>query len=300
VAILGACTACLASRRRKTLVQKLPWLLLCGFSAGFALGTKYTGLTAMGLVGAGFLREWWRVRSAKTLTQTVTQLGIVFTVFIAIYLVGWYIHFNLPWFAGPGDAFYVPKGDFFHDFFEQQRLMLSSNNGITAVHHDSSQWWSWPLMMIPVYYWLKDSSFIDFLGNPVVWWGGALLFVVGVFAEIFRRTTQVSLSMHRSSVDTWFPFIGYWMAFLPYTGVSRPLFLYHYLPPLLFCTVCVTLWLERWGWTRAGSIKVQRRSYWIVCALCFFGFSLMLPFTSGWPFGAEFRNLIFLLFPLWR
>ncbi len=148
-------------------------------------------------------------------------------------------------------------------------------------------------MQRPVLYWAtpKHERIIYFLGNPVVWWGTsvALLLVVGV--ESLRKYRRAGpLSKH----PLWIPIVGFLIAYLPNAFIQRPLFLYHYLPPLLFATATAFLWLDRVEWTKVrGGLLAQRKSYWALLGVLVLGFISTLPFTCGTELGIGWRIITY-------
>ena len=64
--------------------------------------------------------------------------------------------------------------------------------------------------------------------------------------------------------------------------MSRILFLYHYLTPLVFALAFVVAWLESAGWIRAADGLRQRTSYFVVMGAAVIGFAAMAPVTYGW------------------
>jgi hypothetical protein len=83
----------------------------------------------------------------------------------------------------------------------------------------------------------------------------------------------------------WVPLAGYAIAFVPLLPVTRVLFLYHYLTPLLFSLAFVLLWLDRSGWAQPGGLMRQRTSYVVVIGLAVIGFVLVSPLTYGFSVG---------------
>ena len=139
--------------------------------------------------------------------------------------------------------------------------MFRYNYYLGTTRHDVSKWWSWPLMTTPIFYWMGSKAGIYFFGNPVVWCGGSLAFLtflVMAVRQILRRMVK------KSVLDNFLKrvlVVGFFIAFLSYTRIPRILFMYHYLPPLLFFLFFTMLYLDRSGWIRDGGLKQQHWSY---------------------------------------
>jgi dolichyl-phosphate-mannose--protein O-mannosyl transferase len=252
------CEKMLAARKSSS---KIIYGLLVGLSLALTVSAKFTGLAVIAILGfqlaqnfmhSGMKWSWTRTSSATVLASLVGFLGL--------YLAGWWLHFLWLTKPGPGSAFYSVTGNFLNDVFALHKIMLKANNGITTEHPWTSIWWEWPIMQKPIYYWVDQGASIYFVGNPGVWWGCHLvcLALVG-----FRRTMQTNLLA-----------LGWIASFVPYAFVSRGLFLYHYLPPLMWVILLATVLLSQQS--KSGTIKPWHAMVLIVC-----GFLITAPVTFG-------------------
>jgi dolichyl-phosphate-mannose-protein mannosyltransferase len=277
-ATLGALVCFLAAQRSGRL-----WVLVSsGLLAGLAVGTKLTGLAAPGLIllclafGLGVVRA--------TPGDRVRQALVVVAAAAAMYAAGWIVHWMILPNPGPGDAFYATTGHVVTDLISAQRTMLSANVGLTATHPDGSAPWTWPLMKVAPYFWQGDGAAIYMIGNPVVWWGTSLLFLALLVQIAVMRPLGVPLvPAVNPAPRIWMPLAGFFLAFLPFFRITRVLFLYHYLTPLLFSLAFVLLWLDRAGW--AGPSGPTPRSYRVIIGLAAAGFLIMSPLTYGFSVG---------------
>ncbi len=303
LAIFSSLACFIAATRASTKAHR--WVLASGCLAGLATGIKFTGLVAVGLPGVMTLMIVLRGFSQKKLTDWTVKWGTFFVGFITIYLAGWYLHFALLTQPGTGDAWMVASGNFFADTIHLHQKMLSVNIGLTATHQDGSPWWTWPIMRTPVYYWGQGDSALYLIGNPVIWWGIAVLFVAVLIDIIDIGLTRIT----QKRIDTankqpcnylWLPIFGYAIALFPLIWVPRVLFMYHYLTALLFSIMAAVLWLDYAGWTNTGGILRQRKSYYAVAALIIIGFISLFPLTYGTQAGFQTVQFWFKWFPGWR
>jgi dolichyl-phosphate-mannose--protein O-mannosyl transferase len=276
-------------------------LLLCaGGAAGFALGSKYTGLIACGMAVMVIIHRLFARRKPLVLALiTARRILWFFSGVTFVYLAGWFLHFKLLTLPGPGDAFYVAKGNFFLDFVMLQKKMLLTNMNLTASHNYYSEWWSWPFMKRGVYYAQLEQGFVYFLGNPFIWFPATLMLVVFCMNFLLMRVTKLKVDGAARRTYLWLAILGFFMAYLPYIPVARGLFLYHYLPPLTFAILAAVLGLDYYGFTTKGSIKSQRVAYFTVIAVVVTGFLVMLPLTQGLPF-PKYANAILKTIKAWR
>lgn len=316
--------------RERVISRELWWYaILTGLLMGLAVGTKFTGLAAVGLIG---LIIWVRLLTSVT-RQDVwlwMRLGLVIlAVAGVVYVGGWIVHFALLTESGPGDAWRVPQWDrplvvsFVKEMREWHGIMYRANRDLTAGHHDASLWWTWPAMQTPVFYWNytpSDSAVDDrvgsiyFLGNPVVWWGATILFVVFVLWWVERQVNWFYGRVYKKKDrSTWWPQVRvwtrsnmYWIVLLgfiisygPLTQVPRALFIYHYLTPLLFTVLFVVMWFEHIGFITRQSIKQQPARYWFLIGVLLAGFVVFSPLTYGFLLDSELHDRLF-WFSGWR
>jgi len=282
IAATLAAVACFLTAQRQG--GRWPWLLATGALAGLATGTKLTGLVAPGLITISLAFGLGVVRTTSW-NERIRQLALVGGSAVAVYLAGWMIHWALLPNPGPGDAFYPSTGKMVTDLIKAQRTMLSANISLTATHPDASAPWTWPLMKVAPYYWQGDGASIYMIGNPVIWWGTSVLFFGVLIQLVLMRPLGTKLPPPvRREPRVWFPLAGYALSFLPFFRVTRVLFLYHYLTPLLFSLAFVLLWLDRTGWLEPGAPRQRTAAVAIVIAAAI-AFLAISPLTYGFSVG---------------
>jgi dolichyl-phosphate-mannose-protein mannosyltransferase len=224
------------------------------FFCALAVSIKWTGLSALALP---FVWEFFDVLRKPVLTAwmrlgclTLTGMSIV----IVMYFMVFAIHFALLPKTGSGDAFMSPyfqktlKGNPWQShqeiaeenllgkFVELNERMYTANRDLKASHPYSSQWYTWPMEVRPIYYWVKDSSRIYLIGNPVIWWGAAL----GIVFLLFSLFTQ---RRRHSQITT--VLLGAWaLNFFPFIFIGRAMFLYHYLAAFSFSLILLVYLLS--------------------------------------------------------
>lgn len=279
------------------------WFVLAGALAGLAAGTKFTGLAAVGLLGS---LVGWRIITVWRWPKEVKKwIGVGVVILLTAFIVfeaGWVVHFALLTKEGRGDLFY--KANFsglvwplaqVRESFHLQRVMLDVNYNLTATHPYESRWWTWPLMLRPIFYWQGGGGLIYFLGNPLVWWGSTTLFVTAFWLFLMN---QVSRRKKSQAIGLWTLLVGYFIAMLPLMRVPRALFLYHYLTPLFFSLLFGLVWLDDWLKRLNGGIRNKQNAiilYSIVLGSTLFLFMFFSPLTYGIPVSARSKHLLFWL-----
>jgi dolichyl-phosphate-mannose--protein O-mannosyl transferase len=279
-AILGTLTCVLHVETAASPKTARYWRLAAGALAGLAVGTKFTGLVAPGLIAIWLLTRW---RSGGPQRARVLASGLEIAVAgVLMYLAGWVVHFSLLTNPGLADAFHPTTGRFIEDLQVTHRVMFEANANMRTPHPDASVPLSWPWMKVAPFFWAGPSASIHLVGNPVVWWGSAVLLMTMLVNMVLMRVTRLRVEpLAGNRVQLWLPLAGFAVAFLPFFGVERVLFLYHYLTPLVFAVAAVLLWLDRAGWIRSANVGDQRRSYYVVLALAVLGFLAISPVTYG-------------------
>jgi dolichyl-phosphate-mannose-protein mannosyltransferase len=303
-ATFGALSLYLAAERATTERRRALLSFLSGCAAGLAVGTKFTGLVIVGLIGLCLLLRLWPSRNRADIRLLLRQAGWLLAGAVMVYVIGWALHFGLLTKPGPGDIWGAPTGNLITDVIEIHGKMYSAHSNLAEPHPYGSPWWSWPLMKRPIFFWTSSDSpaKIYSIGNPVVWWGGTLLFVVVLVNLVLARVTELrpASSVHRRQPRFWLPIVAFVASYAPLADVSRVLFMYHYFTPLIFSLILVTLWLDYVGWTRGDDLLRQRASYYVVIAVLVLSFGLLTPLTYGLATGAGVADTVFNVFPGWR
>ena len=285
------------------------WTLLAAtaVAAGAAASTKWTGLSALGLIllswGAEALmrRRDWRV---------LLREGVVFALVpVAVYVASFAVHFALLTKTGPGDFWMSrqfqatlagnplheadARESFVKSMTDLNRVMAGINIGWASdTNSAASPWYTWPIAKHSVGFWsliepdAGTERWIVLFANPIVWWGALFGVAAIVAAAIVRRA---ELARHR--IALLFLAAGYALNFFPFAFIRRPMFLYHYFFALIFSVMLAATGVGVLaGWTDAGSESrwafPSRRSsvlYSAVIGLATVAFLYFAPMSYGRP-----------------
>ena len=234
----------------KNRILNTKYLILTAIFSGLAISIKWTGL---GFIALPLLIETY-YQSKDYLTNPVNLRTIIrnvlnlakfasfFIISLTIYFSIFALHFALLPKPGPGDAFMRPG---FRDNHIVKNIlylnieMYKSNQRLSASHPHSSKWYTWPLMTKPVYYWVKDTARIYFLGNPVIWWASAVAIAISI------KYLVLSIKKRRLDKVLTILLAGYAINMLPFVGVKRVMFLYHYLTALIFAILILCYLIDK-------------------------------------------------------
>jgi dolichyl-phosphate-mannose--protein O-mannosyl transferase len=235
------------------------WLVLYGFAGQIAI------LLAIRLKELRKLKDGLSVKARAFFDRPFFQLYVFVLLAVFIYFLT-----------------FVPDmlaGRSLGDVFSQQLSMFIYHSTLNATHPFASQWWSWPLILRPV--WLFVSylpnnieSTIVLMGNPAVWWVGFASVILAVEEAVRRRTFACAFIM-----------VLFFFQWLPYVLISRITFLYHFyvnVPFLCLATAYFlnTYWNRKWG-------KIAALAY-FTSVIVLFG--LFYPAISGMPTSTSWIN----------
>ena len=272
------CRRFLATGRRGALLPAA----LGGVAFGLGCASKWTGLYAgAGLAAIWFFAmavRWRREKDGPDRGEAARDLrfaliaGFVFYLLVplAIYLASY-----LPLIFGGSMSW--------SDLWPAQLAMFRYHSQLTATHPFSSAWYTWPLLLRPVWYYMGSLPGADTVasiaafGNPVVWWGGlAGILLTGIAA--LRRSSSRRFS-------ALFVLLLYAAVYLPWAAISRACFIYHYFTAMPFALLGLGLAFCRLSDRRP--VLARRLGILLLLAaaalFCFFFPALSgLPVSTGW------------------
>jgi dolichyl-phosphate-mannose--protein O-mannosyl transferase len=203
------------------------WLYAAGVAAGCAVATKWVTVVPLSVIPVtlALLRGWGRISLPRS---DLRHLARAFTVVpVAVYLLTYIPYFSL--------------GHSVREFAAHQVSMYQFHASLTEGHPYQSSWWSWPILLRPIWYEYAEAApgvhrGILAIGNPILWWAS-----LPAFALIAVRAVRT-----RGMPET-FLLAGFLISYLQFAFITRALFLYHYLPALPFLLISLTAAL---GWVR--------------------------------------------------
>lgn len=232
------------SKLRKSILP----LFLSGLFWGIGCASKWTvvyagvGLALLWLLGLIFKgREWFaavgedgRPGFAPYVIGTFF-LSILFFVIIPVCIyVASYIPYATADAVKYGTEPSLPR--LLELVWDNQVFMLTYHQGVHDAHPYESYWYQWIFDARPILYY-RDLDYAQTQGikslfasfnNPLVSWGGLLAFIA-VIIQTIRRKCRKGL----------FIIIALLSQFVPWLGIGRTLFAYHYFPTILFLVFAI-------------------------------------------------------------
>ncbi len=182
---------------------------------------------------------------------------------VAVYLLAYVPYMSLPGYG--------------HDLagvFRLQEHMYNYHHGLKATHPFSSQWWSWPLDLKPMWMYVGSGlapgtvSTIASFGNPAIWWLTipAIVWTIRLVAR--QHDARLGLVL-----------IAFFFQYLPWMGINRLVFIYHFFSSVPFVIFCIVAMIR----SAEESFPRFRAVTWGYLAVTAGLFCLFYPVLSGLP-----------------
>ncbi|WP_461013017.1 dolichyl-phosphate-mannose--protein mannosyltransferase [Trueperella pyogenes] len=235
-----------------------PWLVLAGVFLGLACGVKWSGAYAIAVFG--LMVFFWGAAARKAIGARlwfgagVWREGIpaffqLVPTAIAVYVASWFSWFAHPigwdrqWAAQHPSELPLPWApDVVNSFIHWHQASMEFHRGLSSPHTYQSQPWAWIIQFRPVsFFWRAGEDVtvdscpsddcvlaITSVGNPFVWWIGALALVVVLWAAIRRRDWRAwaILAGYLAMYAPWFLYLNrtiyqfYAISFLPFVALA--------------------------------------------------------------------------------
>lgn len=262
-----------------SLKKKNKYLFLSGLFFGLATSVKWTGMyLGLGLCIMFFGKLVRDIIKEKKLAKQYIEIipaCILYFVIIpcAIYAMSYFLFPKV----SPG------RVSNFTELFEQTKRVYEYHSTLVAEHPYTSKWYTWPLMIRPMWYYTSTEaagletgfrSTIVAIGNPAIWWFGVIASVVVLVKATFARKQEDIFIM--------IMMLAMW---IPYAFIGRIMFIYHFFPVLPFMILAIVAfieWLEKIG---------KRKRNWITVGYIFLVimmFMVFYPVTSGTPVSEKY------------
>ena len=262
------------------------WIAGAATAGGIAVSIKWTGLSALGLIGVVWALESWRDRRGGW-RRILGEAAILALIPTAIYIGEFAVHFALlPHRHSATDS------SFAESVIALNRQMQSGNAAMaTDYHPGASKWYTWPIAKHGIGYWHQMDAaagterWIMLIANPFVWWG-ILFGAAAVIVALIRNAKSLAPRRQVLAVLG----AGYLCNFLPFALIPRPMFLYHYLFGLTYSVLFVAVGIGALaGWDgddgafwRFPTANSRRLFIGIACATAAL-FVYLIPLTYGLP-----------------
>ena len=267
-------------------------LLFCGLAFGFGASSKWIVLYA-GL-GVAFLFFLARIiemrkclqrneksRDKKSQNSYWRRLWIVLGCCVIFFIVlpgVIYLLSYIPYTKVPGAS-----GGLLKTAVENQREMLDYHSTLKDTHPFESAWWSWPIMVKPIWYYsgvdlaYGMKSGISSFGNPLIWWLGIPCTIAAFYSAYQKRDKKMSLL-----------FVAFIFQYCPWILISRATFIYHYFSSVPFMILMIVYTMKN----LMESHVISKRAVYGYFAAVLVLFALYYPVLTGLPVKTGYSNAL--------
>jgi dolichyl-phosphate-mannose-protein mannosyltransferase len=264
-----------------------------GVLLGLAVGTKWAAVPYVALAGLAFLLL--RIRDARLAKRPLASalsgknqphwpglpilpgLVLLGTVSIATYFLTF-----LPAF------FYARDPLTLAGLIPLQREMYALQTQVLQAHTYQSDWWSWPLMLRPIWYFYEwdegAQRGVLLIGNPVIMWGG-LLGVAACLWAGFREKAHRPLAL----AFLWIASLGIYVVIPKSLG-----FYYYYHISAIFLCLALAAAFHHFDRGRGKG----REEWFVFAALAMFVY--FYPILAASPLPDEHGFTHWMWFSSWR
>ena len=216
------------------------WTGLC---YGLAVGTRFIGLSIAAILFLLFFQIWQEHKNNKTLKQRLFR-SVFYYLILTPFIVYESTYIIIPFFRDMGWPM----------IWKLQYGMWKYHLTLKQGHVYGSEWWGWPLMIRPIWYYYKPTQVsmhgdqvevmrgILCIGNPVIFW----LIPVAMFFAIWQ------LYKNRS----WIYIVavtGFFTQWLQWAPVTRVKFFHYIYTAVPFACIALALMLDKlWQWNKLG------------------------------------------------
>ncbi|MBI2086407.1 phospholipid carrier-dependent glycosyltransferase [Candidatus Daviesbacteria bacterium] len=168
------------------------------------------------------------------------------------------------------------------DFTQLHNQIWWYQTNLKATHNYASPWWSWPLNLYPVWYFVdyqkNNMTNIFASGNTALFWVGSATIILTILEYIKHRSQNILIVI-----------LGFLVFWLPWAISPRIMFLYHFSPSVPFLSLALGHQLSQISKDKKG-----KQLAFILILLIIINFILIFPFLTAVPLPKDFIKLFFL------
>lgn len=218
--------------------RKNLYLILSGFFIGCSIAVKWNGLAfLLGIILFLILLYLFKQSINLSLLQIILYLLIIP---VLTYSVLWIPHLIMN-----------PQ----YNFLEVHQEILGFHQKITGnnskIHPYCSPWYSWLVMWRPIAYFFETKIVADqkiiydvhAMGNPILWWLSTIAIGV-IFINFIEKIIKKNSTLEPLLII--YLLSNFIANLLPWMGVSRCTFIYHYLGAYVFAILALAWIVDAW------------------------------------------------------
>ncbi len=272
--------------------EQMKYLGLSGLFMGLGIACKWPGIYAgCGLAIIFFISVYYRSNEylslkkegCSYLPEYPNQLANTICLCVLFFVLIPAIIYGLSYIP----FLKVPGQNGIATIIKNQTDMYGYHSNLVSTHPYESQWWSWPLNIRPIFYYVYNlegniKQGISSFGNPAVWWGG----VVGIVYCFYRF-------LCKNDKTASFLIIAFLAQYLPWVLVPRTTYIYHYFPSVPFIVLMLVYFMKN------ELCRKSLKPAYIYVAVVIVLFVAFYPVLSGMPISVDYVKFLRWL-PTWQ
>lgn len=263
-----------------------------------------------------YLQHIIRTFPLYTAETVLFCIGAFIIVPLIIYCASYFPYFNA---EGETRAWY-------EIIIDNQFDMFNYHSKLQATHPFQSDWYTWPIIYRPIYYYagkeLPDASTVECIssfGNPVIWYMGLVSTIFGFVVLLRRLLDNKKVTVKDFGTNKFerlfssgdedladvterdtrlliFLALGVACNLLPWVGISRCIFIYHYFATVPFIMI-FTVYTLRNICRKNKKLGIALTVLFILCALVLF--IMFKPIWTGTAVSKEYVRTYLRWFDSW-
>lgn len=231
---------------------KLSFLLFAGITLGLCASIKYIGwLLVLVFIAIALVKK----------IPFKKYYSLYYLIFLIVLPSAIYLSFFL---------FNFPLKSLIADVINWHRQSFNYNIYLTEGHPYGSKWWTWFLLLRPIWLYFKDigGKYVGVvgLGNPLAWWSSIVVVPLLIYYSIKKDKVAIIV-------------LSAFLIFLvPWALVKRVIFIYHAIPSFIFLSMGTAYFLEKLLIDKMGKVIIA-----VYFAILIGFFVFFLPIWIGLP-----------------
>ncbi|OCT16787.1 hypothetical protein A8709_08460 [Paenibacillus pectinilyticus] len=178
----------------------------------------------------------------------------------------------------------------FKRLIQYQTSMYDYQTQLKATHPFSSEWYQWPFITRPLWYYAGQflptglTSTIVAMGNPAIWWTGIAAVITSAFLAFKRKDRGMFVVL-----------VAFASQYLPWIFVKRLTFIYHFFAMVPFLILCL-VYVIQYG---IEYRKWNKQLVYAYFAVVFLLFVMFYPALSGMEVSRHYVDTCLRWFSTW-
>jgi len=274
-------------------------LIFSSIAAGFAVGSKWSGVFAIGFIGINELFYTLKTFFSENKKKLFKKINLTFfRQQVLLIIVSCLLIPSLLYLGSYSHMFYLGKD--FHHLVEMHKNTWWYQTNLTATHPAQSKPIQWFLNTKPV--WITVAyegrnirGDIYAVGNPALFWFADIAVFMTFFIIIKHKIKKSRFTKSLNIKMLSILMFAYLIVWLPWQLSPRIMFFYHYLPAVPLLTINLAYWLNKmWDSQRFRALAF------LLVFIIFGAFVVWYPHLSLIPVPLTIKDGIYFYFDFWK